>query len=84
MLIGDESRAASDGRVIDAINPATGEVIGGFPAAGGADVDAAVAAAQRAFPAGRAPGGAPARPDRIGHDRCGHPMPGGRGERQDD
>jgi acyl-CoA reductase-like NAD-dependent aldehyde dehydrogenase len=48
MLIGDESRATSDGRGIDAINPATGEAIGGFPAAGGADVDAA---AQRAFPA---------------------------------
>jgi acyl-CoA reductase-like NAD-dependent aldehyde dehydrogenase len=40
---------AEDGRCIDSINPATGEVWSRFPAAGAADVDRAVAAAWRAM-----------------------------------
>ncbi|MFK4548117.1 betaine-aldehyde dehydrogenase [Streptomyces tendae] len=51
MLIGGERRTASDGGVIDAINPATGRLITRFPAGTAADVDDAVAAARAAFPA---------------------------------
>jgi acyl-CoA reductase-like NAD-dependent aldehyde dehydrogenase len=51
-----------DGRLVDAaarldvINPATGSVFAHCPAAGAAELDAAVAAARRAFPAWRALG----------------------------
>ncbi|MEO6078713.1 MAG: aldehyde dehydrogenase family protein [Steroidobacteraceae bacterium] len=51
-----------DGRLVDAtarldvINPATGSVFAHCPAAGAAELDNAVAAAQRAFPAWRALG----------------------------
>jgi acyl-CoA reductase-like NAD-dependent aldehyde dehydrogenase len=41
---------------LDVINPATGSVFAHCPAAGGAELDAAVAAARRAFPAWRALG----------------------------
>ncbi len=41
----------SSGHTLDNTDPATGHVIGTLPASGGADVDAAVAAASRAFPA---------------------------------
>lgn len=54
MLIGGRRGAAVNGEVLDAVNPATGLVIGRFPRAGAADVDAAVAAASAAFPAWRA------------------------------
>lgn len=50
-LIGDERRKAADGRVIDVVNPSTGQVIAQIPRGGKEDVDAAVAAAGRAFPA---------------------------------
>ncbi len=40
-------------RVIDVFNPSLGEVIAGTPLSGGGDVDAAVDAAKRAFPAWR-------------------------------
>ncbi|MFM9958953.1 MAG: aldehyde dehydrogenase [Phycisphaerales bacterium] len=43
--------AACGGATLDNIDPATGAVIGTLPASDGADVDAAVAAASRAFPA---------------------------------
>jgi betaine-aldehyde dehydrogenase len=49
MLIGGEFRDASDGATIDAVAPATGEVLGTFPAGTRADVDAAVTAAEQAF-----------------------------------
>jgi acyl-CoA reductase-like NAD-dependent aldehyde dehydrogenase len=53
MLIGGEFLGASDGATIDAVAPATGKVIGTFPAGTRADVDAAVAAAERACRAWR-------------------------------
>ena len=37
------------GKVIESVNPATGEVIGSFETCDAADVDAAVAAAREAF-----------------------------------
>jgi phenylacetaldehyde dehydrogenase len=52
MLIGAEWVTAASGRTLDAVNPATGEVLATFPAAGGADVDRAVRVAREAFDAG--------------------------------
>ena len=49
MLIGGEWREAASGDSIEAIDPATGQVIGRFPAGGEVDVNLAVAAARRAF-----------------------------------
>lgn len=49
MTIGGEAAYASDGGVIEAVNPATGENIGTFPAATREDVDKAAAAAGSAF-----------------------------------
>ena len=49
MLIGGKWREASVGEWIDTPDPATGKTLGDFPAGGAADVDAAVAAARRAF-----------------------------------
>ena len=51
LLIGGEWVRAGSGRSITTINPSTGDLIGEVPLAGGADVDAAVAAAKAAFPA---------------------------------
>ena len=51
MLIGGEWRAASGRREIEVVNPATEEVVGTVPSAQAADVEDAVATAQRAFPA---------------------------------
>ncbi|HEY8755178.1 MAG TPA: aldehyde dehydrogenase family protein [Candidatus Dormibacteraeota bacterium] len=49
-LIGGERREAASGRTFESRNPARhDEVIGVFPESSGADVDAAVAAAQRAL-----------------------------------
>jgi aldehyde dehydrogenase (NAD+) len=48
-LIGGELRSAASGRLLDAENPATGEVWARIPASGQADVNAAVAAASAAF-----------------------------------
>ena len=53
MLIGGEFRASSDGATIDAVNPATGQVIGSVPAGTREDAGLAVDAAARAFPAWR-------------------------------
>jgi phenylacetaldehyde dehydrogenase len=52
MLIGADWADAADGRTIDAVNPATGEVLATFPAGGRADVDRAVRAAREAFDGG--------------------------------
>ncbi|MGW4370975.1 aldehyde dehydrogenase family protein [Nocardia takedensis] len=53
MRIGGSPRLASDGATIEAINPATGEVLRRFPDATAEDVDTAVAAASNAFAAWR-------------------------------
>ena len=53
-LIGGEFRASSSGETIDAINPATGNVLARIPRCNAADVDDAVQAARAAFPAWRA------------------------------
>ena len=47
--IGGQWRAAKDGRTLDVINPATEEVIGKIAHAGKADLDEALAAAQKGF-----------------------------------
>lgn len=49
MLIGGEFCEATGGATIDVIAPATGEIIGGIPAATRQDVDRAVHAAEQAF-----------------------------------
>ncbi|MGW8377890.1 gamma-aminobutyraldehyde dehydrogenase [Streptomyces sp. ODS28] len=51
--IGGEFRDAADGRTTEVINPATGEAYASAPLSGAADVDAAMAAADAAFPAWR-------------------------------
>ncbi|MQS37583.1 gamma-aminobutyraldehyde dehydrogenase [Streptomyces katsurahamanus] len=51
--INGEFRDAADGRTIDVINPVTGEVYAASPLSGQADVDAAMDAAEAAFPAWR-------------------------------
>ncbi len=51
LLIGGQSRPAADGRVFERRNPVTGEVVSRVAAATLEDADAAVAAAQAAFPA---------------------------------
>ncbi|HEX5843370.1 MAG TPA: aldehyde dehydrogenase [Pseudomonas sp.] len=51
LLIGGQSRAAADGRVFERRNPVSGEVVSRVAAATLEDADAAVAAAQAAFPA---------------------------------
>ncbi|MEU9059205.1 aldehyde dehydrogenase family protein [Streptomyces sp. NPDC048430] len=53
MLIGGRLRKATDGSVIDSVNPATGQVIATFPAATTTDVDLAARAAERAAPGWR-------------------------------
>jgi aldehyde dehydrogenase (NAD+) len=49
-LIGGELRPASDGRTMDSVNPATGEVWASVPRGTEADAADAVAAARKAFP----------------------------------
>ncbi|MDF9815971.1 gamma-aminobutyraldehyde dehydrogenase [Streptomyces sp. SPB162] len=51
--INGEFRDAADGRTTDVVNPATGEVYATAPLSAAADVDAAMAAAEAAFPAWR-------------------------------
>ncbi len=53
LLIDGAWRAASDGGTMDALDPATGARTGCVPVATPADIDAAVAAAQRALPGWR-------------------------------
>jgi len=52
LLVAGELRPASGGAVFPITNPATGCVIGSAPDAAGADTDAAIAAARRAFDEG--------------------------------
>ena len=49
-LIGGEERPSASGAVLEVMEPATGAVWGTCPASGAADVEAAVAAARKAFP----------------------------------
>src|SRR5881409_2174734 len=51
MLIDGEAVPAQTGKTLEVRNPATGEVVDTIPKGSPADVDAAVAAAARAFPA---------------------------------
>ncbi|MGH3311048.1 MAG: gamma-aminobutyraldehyde dehydrogenase [Streptomyces sp.] len=51
--IDGEFRDAADGRTTEVVNPATGEAYATAPLSAAADVDAAMAAAERAFPAWR-------------------------------
>ncbi|MER7950170.1 gamma-aminobutyraldehyde dehydrogenase [Streptomyces sp. NPDC096079] len=51
--INGEFRDAADGRTIEVVNPATGEVYATSPLSGQTDVDAAMEAAAAAFPAWR-------------------------------
>ncbi|GAA2397695.1 gamma-aminobutyraldehyde dehydrogenase [Streptomyces glaucosporus] len=51
--IGGEFRDAADGRTSEVVNPATGEAYATAPLSGAADVDAATAAAEAAFPVWR-------------------------------
>ena len=52
MVIGDELAAAADGRTFDVVEPHRGTVVAQVPLGAQADVDRAVAAAQRAFDGG--------------------------------
>jgi 1-pyrroline dehydrogenase len=52
-IVGGEPVAAREGAELEVLNPASGEPIASVPAAGEADVDLAVEAAARAFPAWR-------------------------------
>ncbi|MEC8919020.1 MAG: aldehyde dehydrogenase family protein, partial [Pseudomonadota bacterium] len=54
LYIDGEWREGSDGRQIDVVNPATGEVIGRVAHATTADLDAALAATERGFQTWRA------------------------------
>ncbi|MEU7315151.1 gamma-aminobutyraldehyde dehydrogenase [Streptomyces sp. NPDC007083] len=51
--IDGEFRDAADGRTTEVVNPATGEAYATAPLSGAADVDAAMAAAEAAFPTWR-------------------------------
>ncbi|MBK9253090.1 MAG: aldehyde dehydrogenase family protein [Proteobacteria bacterium] len=59
-----DGQAVTPAATLEVVNPATGRVFARCPAAGPAELDAAVAAARRAFPAWRALGFA-ARAERI-------------------
>ena len=53
LIISGERREAADGATFDIFEPATGQVLTSVSRAGTADVDAALAAAHRAFDDGR-------------------------------
>ena len=53
-FIGGEHRPAASGEWLDNVEPATGEIYGRLSRSGSEDVEAAVAAARKAFPAWRA------------------------------
>jgi gamma-glutamyl-gamma-aminobutyraldehyde dehydrogenase len=59
LFIDGEFRASKSGRTFDTLNPATGKVLAKVSEGDGADVDAAVAAARRAFETGEWPRMAP-------------------------
>ena len=50
MLIGGQWRAARDGATLESLDPATGKVMGAFPAGAASDADEAVKSARRALP----------------------------------
>src|ERR1700709_1943376 len=52
-LIGGDWVPAASGQTIEVVNPATGKVLARVPRGAAADVDAAVRAAEAAFPAWR-------------------------------
>jgi malonate-semialdehyde dehydrogenase (acetylating)/methylmalonate-semialdehyde dehydrogenase len=53
LWIGGQSTASESGRTAEVFNPATGDVVRRVPLADAGDIDKAVAAAKRAFPAWR-------------------------------
>ena len=63
LLIDNQWVDAADGRTLDVLNPATGQVIGRVAHAGIPDLDRALAAAQRGFETWR---------DTPAHERAGH------------
>ncbi|MDD5247425.1 MAG: aldehyde dehydrogenase family protein [Rhodocyclaceae bacterium] len=65
MLIGGQWVAAAGGETLEVVNPATEAVIATVPAAQPADVDAAVAAARRAFDSGPWSRAKPAERERL-------------------
>ena len=65
MLLGEQWVAALSGEWMEAVNPATGAVLGRFPSAGAADADRAVAAARSAFTRGAWPAMTPAQRAKI-------------------
>jgi len=65
MLLDDQWVAALSGQWMEAINPATGEVLGRFPAGDAADADRAVQAARAAFETGPWPSMTPAQRAKI-------------------
>ncbi len=65
LLVGGEWREASDGGTYEDFNPATGEKIADVADATGEDVAAAVAAARKAFDAGRWPTTAASRRAKV-------------------
>jgi len=65
MLVDGEWRQAASGETFAVFDPATGEAIARVPSGGAADVDAAVAAAGRAFAGGAWPAMTPAQRERL-------------------
>jgi len=65
MLLGDQWVAARSGQWMQALNPATGTVLGRFPDSNGDDVDLAVQAARAAFEQGPWPAMTPAQRAKI-------------------
>lgn len=65
LLIDGQWRDALDGQTLDIVNPCDGQVIANAAAGGAADIDAAVAAARRAFEHGPWPAMKPAQRARL-------------------
>jgi phenylacetaldehyde dehydrogenase len=65
MLLGDQWVAAQSGQWMEAVNPATGTVLGRFPSADATDADRAVQAAREAFERGAWPAMTPSQRAKI-------------------
>ena len=65
MLIGDEWVEAVSGRMLEVVDPASGEVFDRVPEGDGADIDRAVAAARKAFDGGEWPRMRPVDRERL-------------------
>ena len=65
MLIGDEWVEAVSGRLLEVVDPASGEVFDRVPEGDGADIDRAVAAARKAFDGGDWPRMRPVDRERL-------------------